>query len=92
MRRRPGRPIEPARPGERVTLTIRVSPDIKGKLEAEANKAARSLSQEAERRIENSFNAEDMMVQMARFLREEWKDHSQPIEFEVHTKPKRRAK
>jgi hypothetical protein len=60
MSRRIGRPIEPARPGERATLTLRVTADIKSRLEAEAVKTGRSLSQEAETRLEKTFDAEAM--------------------------------
>ena len=55
-------------------------------------KTGRSLSQEAELRLERSFDADDMMVQMARVIREEWGDRSRPLEIEIHPKRKRRAK
>jgi hypothetical protein len=66
MSRRIGRPIEPARPGERATLTLRVTADIKSRLEAEATKNARSLSQEAELRLEMSFDREASVAEALR--------------------------
>ncbi len=45
-------------PGERVSLGLRVTPDLKNKLDAAAKAAGRSQSQEAELRLENSFRGE----------------------------------
>ena len=53
-----GRPIKPATEGERIMLGLRVTADIKRKLEAEASKSGRSLSQEAEIRLQQSFDQE----------------------------------
>jgi hypothetical protein len=51
-----GRPRsrEPA-PGERVSLGLRVTPELKQELDQAAAKSGRSQSQEAELRLENSF-------------------------------------
>jgi hypothetical protein len=54
-----GRPFAPVKDGERVTLGVRVSADMKRKLEEEANKTGRSLSQEAELRVQQSFDSGD---------------------------------
>ena len=56
--KRPGRPrIEPAE-GERVQLSFRVTPELKRRLTAAADKSGRSQSQEAEFRLERSFWAD----------------------------------
>jgi hypothetical protein len=54
-----GRPFAPTTEGERVTLGVRVSADTKRKLEDEALKTGRSLSQEAELRMLKTFDNED---------------------------------
>jgi hypothetical protein len=54
-----GRPFAPVTDGERVTLGVRVSADTKRKLEEEANKTGRSLSQEAELRVLKTFDNEE---------------------------------
>jgi hypothetical protein len=56
---RVGRPFAPVKDGDRVTLGVRVSADTKRKLEEEANRTGRSLSQEAELRVLQSFNSEE---------------------------------
>jgi hypothetical protein len=53
-----GRPIKPATEGERIMLGLRVTADLKRKLEAEALKSGRSLSQETEIRVQQSFDEE----------------------------------
>jgi hypothetical protein len=53
-----GRPIKPAAEGERIMLGLRVTADIKRKLEAEALSSGRSLSQETEIRLQQSFDDE----------------------------------
>jgi hypothetical protein len=55
---KPGRPVKPAVDGERMMLSFRVTADTKRKLEAEANKSGRSLSQETELRVQRSFDSE----------------------------------
>ena len=53
--KRIGRPTKPPKPGERVALGLRVTPEMKRKLEKAAVKSGRSLSQEVEWRIERSL-------------------------------------
>jgi hypothetical protein len=55
-RQRKGRPrrAEP-KPGERVPLGLRVTPDVKSQLDKAAEQSGRSQSQEAEFRLEQSF-------------------------------------
>ena len=53
--KRRGRPNREPRPGERVGLSLRVTPTTKRQLDAAAVEAGRSLSQEAETRLDNSF-------------------------------------
>lgn len=50
-----GRKAQTASPGQRVSLGLKVTPDVKNKLDAEAKANGRTQSQEAELRIENSF-------------------------------------
>ena len=55
--RRGGRPkTRKAKPGERVHLGLRVSPDLKRHLERAAVQSTRSLSQEVEFRLEQSLH------------------------------------
>lgn len=56
-KRRPGRPAKPAVEGERIPLSLRITAELKRNLEAAAS--GRSLSQEAEFRLERSFSEED---------------------------------
>jgi hypothetical protein len=66
-KKRVGRPTRPPRPGERVTLGLRVSADMKRKLERDAVKNGRSLSQEAEFRLERSYDRDEIFTHLARF-------------------------
>jgi len=66
-KRRVGRPTRPPRPGERVTLGLRVSADMKRKLEKDAVKNGRSLSQEAEFRLERSYDRDEIFTHLALF-------------------------
>jgi hypothetical protein len=56
-----GRPGRKPAPGERVHLGFRVSPDLKRKVERAAKDSTRSISQEAEARLEQSFLKEDAL-------------------------------
>jgi TraY domain-containing protein len=60
--RRTGRPGREPTPGERVGLSLRVTPDTKRRLDAAATEAGRSLSQEAEFRLERSFERQDLVA------------------------------
>src|SRR3569833_3893582 len=57
-KKRRGRPIKPAVEGERIPLSLRVTAELKRDLERAA--AGRSLSQEAESRLEASFDDEEL--------------------------------
>jgi hypothetical protein len=59
--KRIGRPTKPPKPGERVTLGLRVTPEVKEKLQLAAVGKGRSLSQEAEFRLERSFETESLL-------------------------------
>ena len=61
--RQRGRPTKPAREGENTTLSLRVTPDLKRRLESAGSLAGRNLSEEAERRLDFSFRSEDMLEQ-----------------------------
>ena len=70
--KRIGRPTKPPKPGERVPLGLRVTPEMKERLEAAAIKNGRSLSQEAELRLERS-------LAMQRHLIIAWGDFWSPV-------------
>ena len=55
---RMGRPIKPPREGERVGLSFRVTPELKRQLTEAAARSGRGQSQEAEFRLEKSFEQE----------------------------------
>ena len=54
-KKRIGRPTKPPKAGERVPLGLRVTPEMKKRLERAAIRKGRSLSQEAEMRLERSL-------------------------------------
>jgi hypothetical protein len=64
MPKRMGRPTKPPTPGERVPLSLRVTAEIRDKLEKAAVEKGRSLSQEAELRIERSFDREELLPEV----------------------------
>jgi hypothetical protein len=53
--RRTGRPLRPAVPGARVSLGLKVTPEIKTKLDEATRITGRTQSAEAEIRLEQSF-------------------------------------
>lgn len=57
---RPGRKIEP---GERAALGLRVTPELKTRLDRAAKESGRSQSQEAELRLERSFEREGLLAE-----------------------------
>jgi predicted transcriptional regulator len=58
---RRGRRAKPAKPGERVSLGLKVRPEIKDRLDTDAKRSGRTQSQEAEARIEQSFYREGLL-------------------------------
>jgi hypothetical protein len=74
-KRRRGRPIKPGGSvrGERVPLSLRVSAEVRDELEQAAIQSGRSLSQEAEFRLETSFEREFLLKAMQKWLRKEFK-------------------
>jgi hypothetical protein len=58
---RAGRPIKPASPGKRVSLGLKVTAEIKQRLDAAARANGRTQSQEAETRLERSFRDEQLL-------------------------------
>jgi hypothetical protein len=65
-KKRIGRPSKAPKPGERAALSLRVTAETKRKLDAAAQEAKRSLSQEAEFRIESSFRDRDLLIEALR--------------------------
>jgi hypothetical protein len=60
--RRIGRPTKPPTAGERIQIGVQVAPKVKGRLDADAEKNHRSLSREAELRLEGSFDRQDLLT------------------------------
>ena len=58
-RKKRGRPPLPPTEGKREVLTLRVTAELRQRLEGAASDSGRSMSQEAELRIDRSFSAED---------------------------------
>jgi hypothetical protein len=61
QKKRVGRPTKEATAGMRASLGLRVTAETKRKLDAAAEKAGRSQSQEAEFRLERSFLDQDLL-------------------------------
>lgn len=61
-KKRIGRPTKRPKPGERVALGLRITPEMKRNLERAAVKSGRSLSQEVERRIDRSLDFDRHLV------------------------------
>src|SRR5438067_2091755 len=62
---RPGRKPQPANQGKRASLGLKVTPEIKNRLDAAAKENGRTQSQEAEVRIEQSFRDQKSAVLFA---------------------------
>jgi hypothetical protein len=60
--KRIGRPPKPGRPGERISLGLKVTAQTKERLDREAKKNGRTQSQEAELRLERSFERNDLLA------------------------------
>jgi predicted transcriptional regulator len=58
-----GRPRKAPAEGERVQLSFRVTPDLKRRLDEVADQLGRSQSQEAELRLERSFERQDLLTE-----------------------------
>ena len=74
-----GRPLKEAAEGHRVMLGLRVSADVKNKLDEAARKSGRSQSQEAEIRLQKSFDAEELATMifqrdenLVKYIRDMW--------------------
>lgn len=64
--RRIGRPTKQPAPGKRASLGLKVTADIKRRLDAAARANGRTQSQEAEVRLEQSFRDEYLLQQILR--------------------------
>jgi TraY domain len=69
--KRIGRPTKPPTEGERVSLGLRVTADVKRKLDEAAAKSGRSQSQEAELRLERSFERDQLFAEIRNIMRSE---------------------
>lgn len=61
QKKKGGRPKDPVR---RVPLSLRVTPEVRAKLDSLAMRSSRSISQEAELRLEQSFHDEALLNQV----------------------------
>ena len=59
--RRLGRPTKPPTAGERIQIGVQVTPNVKARLDGAAEGNHRSLSREAELRLERSFDRQDLL-------------------------------
>lgn len=64
MTPRRGRPTKSATPGTRASLGLKVTADLKARLEAAAAASGRTQSQEAEWRIDRSFREDEVMAEL----------------------------
>jgi hypothetical protein len=64
LAKRGGPPKRKPKDGERVALSLRMTPALKRRLDAAAEKGGRSLSQEAEVRLERSFDHQDLLSEV----------------------------
>lgn len=53
-----------SKPARRVPLSLRVTPQMKDRLDAAAAESGRSLTQEAEMRLEHSFDRQDLLSEV----------------------------
>src|SRR5262245_2409127 len=60
--KRIGRPPKPPTAGERIQIGVQVTPELKIRLAAEAKKNNHSLSREAELRLEQTFDRNDLLT------------------------------
>ena len=64
MRKRTrGRPMTIATEGQKVTVSLRLTPEIKNRLAVAADRNYRSFSQEGELRLEESLKREDLLTE-----------------------------
>src|SRR4051794_14645318 len=61
---RTGRPTKAAKPGTKASLGLKVTAAIKARLEKEASTNGRTQSQEAEVRIERSFERQSLLAEV----------------------------
>lgn len=62
--KRTGRPAKTAQAGQRVSLGLKVTAEIKNRLDEAAGKNGRTQSQEAELRLERSFDRDDLLAEI----------------------------
>ena len=59
-RKRTGRPLKDHPPGTMVTISLQIPAELKAQLQQEAMAADRTLSQEAERRLQRSLDPDSL--------------------------------
>lgn len=60
-KKRTGRPPKPPRPGQKSSLGLKVTAEIKRRIDTEAMRQGRTQSQEAEWRLARSFDRQDLL-------------------------------
>jgi hypothetical protein len=83
--KRMGRPPKPAAPGQMAPLSIRITAALKTKVQAAAEANGRSFGAEVESRLERSFDADAISEQIAKVIREEWRQTGR-IDLEIKSK------
>jgi hypothetical protein len=63
-----GRPVAPSRPGEKTTLSIRLTAELKDRIVAAASSNGQPLSQEIEKRLEQSFEKGILFAEIEKTL------------------------
>jgi hypothetical protein len=61
---KPGRALKPGTPGEKSLLGVRVTAELKARLDQAAHESGRSQSAEAEARLEKSFDRQGLLVEV----------------------------
>lgn len=62
---RGGRPrLAPVQAGEKTSLSVRISPAVREEIEKASARSGRSISQEADTRLERSFRDDDVLTEL----------------------------
>lgn len=59
-----GRPTIAAKPGTRASLGLKVTSDMKARIEMAARQSGRTQSQEAEARLERTFRDDEVLAEL----------------------------
>ena len=76
---------KPPTPGEMAPLSVRITAVLKEKVQGAADANGRSIGAEVESRLERSFDADAISEQIAKVIREEWRQTGR-IDLEIKSK------